>query len=98
MRASCAAPTPGFDTPQFSSPSPASCTACAGGVAERLGDDAVRTGCRLLSFAEAEAASSRAFERREAWDTFEARVTCWWALTASTPPLRAAFIDEGPPV
>jgi 2-polyprenyl-6-methoxyphenol hydroxylase-like FAD-dependent oxidoreductase len=89
----------GFDTPQFSIHRGRLHGVLLEAVRERLGDDAVRTGCRLLSFAERGDRIVARFEQREAGDTFEAEGDVLVGADGIHSTVRAAFYpDEGPPV
>jgi 2-polyprenyl-6-methoxyphenol hydroxylase-like FAD-dependent oxidoreductase len=89
----------GFDTPQFSIHRGRLHGVLLEAVRERLGDDALRTGCRLLSFAERGDRIVARFERREAGDAFEAEGDVLVGADGIHSTVRAAFYpDEGPPV
>ena len=75
----------GFDTPQFSIHRGKLHGVLLEAVRDRLGADAVRTGCRLVSFADRGDRVVARFERREAATRSRPRATCWWARMASTP-------------
>ena len=90
----------GFDTPQFSIHRGKLHGVLLEAVRERLGADAVRTGCRLVVVRRARRprswrGSNSAMRARRS----RPRATCWSARMASTRRVRAAFYpDEGPPV
>jgi 2-polyprenyl-6-methoxyphenol hydroxylase-like FAD-dependent oxidoreductase len=89
----------GFDTPQFSIHRGRLHGVLLEAVRERLGDDALRTGCRLLSFAERGDRIVARFEQREAGDMFEAEGDVLVGADGIHSTVRAAFYpDEGPPV
>ena len=89
----------GFDTPQFSIHRGKLHGVLLEAVRERLGDDAVRTGCRLMSFAERGDRIVARFEQREASDAFEVEGDVLVGADGIHSTVRAAFYpDEGPPV
>jgi 5-methylphenazine-1-carboxylate 1-monooxygenase len=89
----------GFDTPQFSIHRGRLHGVLLAAVRERLGADAVRTGCRLVSFAEAGDRIVARFERHEAGDAFEAAGDVLVGADGIHSTVRAAFYpDEAPPV
>jgi 2-polyprenyl-6-methoxyphenol hydroxylase-like FAD-dependent oxidoreductase len=89
----------GFDTPQFSIHRGRLHGVLLEAVRMRLGADAVRTGCRLVSFAETGSGVVARFERREAADAFEAVGDVLVGADGIHSTVRAAFYpDEGPPV
>ena len=98
--ASCAALDAGLDTPQFSIHRGKLHTVLLEAVRERLGDRMrVRTGCRLVSFAERGDRVVARFEQRDAGDTFEAEGDVLVGADGIHSAVRAAFYpDEGPPV
>jgi 5-methylphenazine-1-carboxylate 1-monooxygenase len=89
----------GFDTPQFSIHRGKLHGVLLDAVRARLGRDAVRTGCRLLSFTgHADRVVAR-FERREASDGFDAEGDVLVGADGIHSTVRASFHpDEGPPV
>ena len=78
----------------------ASCTAVLlDAVRERLGADAVRTGCRLVSFAERGDRVAARFEQRDGGETFDAEGDALVGADGIHSVVRAAFYpDEGAPV
>ncbi|MGA8194073.1 MAG: flavin-dependent oxidoreductase [Acetobacteraceae bacterium] len=89
----------GFDAPQFSIHRGRLHGVLLEAVRARLGDDAVRTGCRLLSFVERGEHVVARFERRDAADTFDADGDVLVGADGIHSTVRAAFHpDEGPPV
>ena len=89
----------GFDAPQFSIHRGRLHGVLLAAVRARLGDDAVRTGCRLLSFVERGEHVVARFERRDAADTFDADGDVLVGADGIHSTVRAAFHpDEGPPV
>src|SRR6202008_2108788 len=61
----------GYDTPQFSIHRGKLHTVLLDAVRERLGADAVRTGCRLVSFVERDSRVVARFEQRDGAEAFE---------------------------
>jgi len=89
----------GFDTPQFSIHRGRLHGVLLAAVRERLGDAAVRTGCRLTAFTERATRVVARFEQRDAADTFEADGDALVGADGIHSTVRAAFYpDEGPPV
>jgi 2-polyprenyl-6-methoxyphenol hydroxylase-like FAD-dependent oxidoreductase len=89
----------GLDTPQFSIHRGRLHTVLLDAVRERLGLDAVRTGCRLVSFIERDDRVVARFERRDAGDAFEVDADALVGADGIHSAVRAAFYpDEGPPV
>ena len=89
----------GFDTPQFSIHRGKLHGVLLDAVRARLGADAVRTGCRLVSFVERSERVVARFERRERAKRLTPRAMRWSVPTASIPRVRSRFYpDEGPPV
>jgi 5-methylphenazine-1-carboxylate 1-monooxygenase len=89
----------GFDTPQFSIHRGRLHGVLLEAVRERLGDGAVHTGCRLLSFAERGERIAARFERREASEPFEVEGDVLVGADGIHSSVRSAFYpDEGPPV
>jgi 2-polyprenyl-6-methoxyphenol hydroxylase-like FAD-dependent oxidoreductase len=89
----------GFDTPQFSIHRGKLHGVLLAAVQERLGADAVRTGCRLISFAECGDRVVARFERRDGSDVFEVECDALVGADGIHSTVRAAFYpDEGPPV
>ena len=68
-------------------------------VRERLGEDAIRTGCRLVSFADRGDRVVARFERRDGGDAFEVEGDVLIGADGIHSAVRAAFYPrEGPPV
>ncbi len=89
----------GFDTPQFSIHRGRLHGVLLAALRERLGDDAVRTGCRLVSFAERGDRVVVRFEQRDAGRAFDAEGDVLVGADGIHSTVRAAFYpDEGPPV
>jgi 2-polyprenyl-6-methoxyphenol hydroxylase-like FAD-dependent oxidoreductase len=89
----------GLDTPQFSIHRGKLHGVLLEAVRDRLGTDAVRTGCRLVSFVERSAGIMARFERREAGDEVEAGGDVLVGADGIHSTVRAMFYpDEGPPV
>ena len=89
----------GFDAPQFSIHRGRLHGVLLEAVRARLGDDAVQTGCRLISFVERGDRVVARFERRDAADTFDADGDVLVGADGIHSTVRAAFYpDEGPPV
>ena len=81
----------GFDTPQFSIHRGKLHGVLLEAVRERLGTDAVRTGCRLVSFAERGDCIVARFEQREAGDAFEVEGDVLVGADGIHSTVRAAF-------
>jgi 2-polyprenyl-6-methoxyphenol hydroxylase-like FAD-dependent oxidoreductase len=89
----------GFDAPQFSIHRGRLHGVLLEAVRTRLGDDAVQTGCRLVSFVERGARVVAQFERRDAADTFDADGDALVGADGIHSTVRAAFHpNEGLPV
>lgn len=89
----------GFDTPQFSILRGRLHGVLLAAVRDRLGDDAVRTGHRLVSFVERGDRVVARFERRDAGDTLDAEGDVLVGADGIHSTVRAAcYPDEGPPV
>ncbi len=89
----------GFDTPQFSIHRGKLHSVLLEAVRNRLGTDAVRAGCRLVSFAERRNAVVARFERRDADDAFEVEGDVLVGADGIHSIVRARFYpQEGPPV
>ena len=89
----------GFDTPQFSIHRGRLHTVLLEAVRARLGEDAVRCGCRLVSFAERGERIAARFEQRDAGDAFATEGDVLVGADGIHSTVRAAFHpDEGPPV
>jgi len=89
----------GLDTPQFSIHRGKLHGVLLEAVRERLGPDAVRTGCRLVSFEERGDRVVARFEQRDAGDAFEVEGDVLVGADGIHSAVRAAFYpDEGPPV
>ena len=89
----------GFDTPQFSIHRGKLHGVLLDAVRERLGAGAVRTGCRLVSFAERGDRIAARFERRAEGDAFDAEGDVLVGADGIHSTVRATFHpDEGPPV
>lgn len=90
----------GFDTPQFSIHRGKLHTVLLDAVRERLGTDAVRTGCRLVSFETNQDRVVARFEQRDAAETIVAvEGDVLVGADGIHSAVRAAFYpDEGPPV
>jgi len=89
----------GFDTPQFSIHRGKLHGVLLDAVRTRLGRDAVRTGCRLVSFAEQADRVVARFERREAGDAFDVDGDVLVGADGMHSAVRASFYpNEGPPV
>ena len=89
----------GLDTPQFSIHRGKLHGVLLAAVRERLGDDAVRTGCRLASFAERGDRVVARFEQRDDGDAFDAEGDVLVGADGIHSTVRAAFYPgEGPPV
>ena len=89
----------GLDTPQFSIHRGKLHTVLLDAVRDRLGDNAVRAGCRLVSFTERGDRIQARFEQREGGETFEVDGDVLVGADGIHSVVRAAFYpDEGPPV
>ena len=89
----------GFDTPQFSIHRGKLHGVLLDAVRARLGENAVRTGCRLVSFTERGDSVVARFEQREAGGTFDAEGDVLIGADGIHSTVRATFYpDEGPPV
>jgi 2-polyprenyl-6-methoxyphenol hydroxylase-like FAD-dependent oxidoreductase len=89
----------GLDTPQFSIHRGKLHGVLLDAVRTRLGNDAVRTGCRLVSFTEHADRVVARFERREAGDAFGAEGDVLVGADGIHSAVRASFHPtEGPPV
>jgi 2-polyprenyl-6-methoxyphenol hydroxylase-like FAD-dependent oxidoreductase len=89
----------GFDAPQFSIHRGKLHGVLLDAVRARLGDDAVRTGCRLVSFVERDDRVVARFEERDAGATFAAEGDVLVGADGIHSTVRTAFYpDEGPPV
>ena len=89
----------GFDTPQFSIHRGKLHGVLLEAVRARLGKDAVRTGCRLVSFVERDDRVVARFEARDAGEMFDAEGDVLVGADGIHSAVRAAFYpDEGPPV
>src|SRR6185312_11362907 len=89
----------GFDAPQFSIHRGKLHGVLLDAVRERLGGDAVRTGCRLVSFEDHGDRVAARFEQREGGDTFVADGDLLVGADGIHSVARAAFYpSEGPPV
>ena len=89
----------GFDTPQFSIHRGKLHGVLLEAVRARLGKDAVRTGCRLVSFVERDDRFVARFEMREVGETFDVEGDVLVGADGIHSTVRAAFYpDEGPPV
>ncbi len=89
----------GFDTPQFSIHRGKLHGVLLEAVRARLGEDAVRTGCRLMSFVERDDRVVARFEQREAGGVFDAEGDVLVGADGIHSTVRSAFYpDEGPPV
>src|SRR5579875_1986503 len=88
----------GYDAPQFSIHRGKLHAVLLEAVRERLGPDAVQTGCRLLGFAQnAEGVRAR-FERRDGGDVFEVAGTALVGADGIHSVVRAQFYpEEGAP-
>jgi len=88
----------GFDAPQFSIHRGKLHTVLLEAVRVRLGADAVRTGCRLVSFVERGDRVAARIERRDVGDVVEADGDALVGADGIHSTVRAAFYpDEGPP-
>jgi 2-polyprenyl-6-methoxyphenol hydroxylase-like FAD-dependent oxidoreductase len=89
----------GYDTPQFSIHRGKLHTVLLDAVRQRLGADAVRTGCRLLSFTEDGDRVVVRFEQRDSGEIFEAEGDVLVGADGIHSTARAAFYpEEGPPI
>jgi 2-polyprenyl-6-methoxyphenol hydroxylase-like FAD-dependent oxidoreductase len=89
----------GFDTPQFSIHRGKLHGVLLQAVRARLGEDAVQTGCRLVSFSEHADRVVARFERRDAGEAFDVEGDVLVGADGIHSTVRAAFYpDEGPPV
>src|SRR3984885_12190585 len=89
----------GLDTPQFSIHRGKLHTVLLDAARERLGHDALRTGCRLLSFAERDDRVAARFDQRDGRETIDAGGGVVVGADGIPPATRAAFSpNEGPPV
>jgi 5-methylphenazine-1-carboxylate 1-monooxygenase len=89
----------GFDTPQFSIHRGKLHGVLLEAVRDRLGNEAVRTGCRLVSFAERDKRVVAQFEQREAGEAFEAEGDVLVGADGIHSTVRATFYpNEGAPV
>ena len=89
----------GYDTPQFSIHRGKLHAVLLDAARERLGDGALRSGCRLLSFDERGGRIVARFEHREMGETFEAEGDVLVGADGIHSTVRAAFYpQEGPPV
>lgn len=89
----------GLDTPQFSIHRGKLLGLLLAAVRERLGPDAVRTGCRLAAFTEDTNAITASFEHRDTGTMIEATGDALIGADGIHSTLRALlYPDEGPPV
>jgi 5-methylphenazine-1-carboxylate 1-monooxygenase len=89
----------GFDTPQFSIHRGKLHGVLLQAVRARLGDDAVQSGCRLVSFSELADRVSARFERRDAGEVFDVEGDVLVGADGIHSTVRGTFHpDEGPPV
>jgi 2-polyprenyl-6-methoxyphenol hydroxylase-like FAD-dependent oxidoreductase len=89
----------GLDTPQFSIHRGKLHTMLLEAVRERLGPDAVRTGCRLLDFTERGDRIEARFERRDGSETFTVDGDLLVGADGIHSVVRAAFYpNEGAPL
>ncbi len=89
----------GLDTPQFSIHRGKLLGVLLAAVRRRLGPDTVRTGCRLVSFAERQDGITATFEQRDTGGTVEATGDALIGADGIHSTLRALFYpDEGPPI
>ena len=97
--ASRAALDAGLDTPQFSIHRGKLHTVLLDAVRERLGDDAIRTGCRLVSFAERGDRVEARFEQRDRGETMTVDGDALVGADGIHSVTRAVFYPtEGAPV
>jgi 2-polyprenyl-6-methoxyphenol hydroxylase-like FAD-dependent oxidoreductase len=89
----------GYDTPQFSIHRGKLHTVLLDAARERLGANALRPGCRLVSFAERGERVVATFERRDGTGTFESEGDALIGADGIHSTVRAAFYpNEGPPI
>jgi 2-polyprenyl-6-methoxyphenol hydroxylase-like FAD-dependent oxidoreductase len=89
----------GLDTPQFSIHRGKLHTLLLDAVRDRLGADAIRTGCRLLSFTEHAGRVEARFEQRDSGETLTAEGDVLVGADGIHSTTRAAFYPaEGAPV
>jgi 2-polyprenyl-6-methoxyphenol hydroxylase-like FAD-dependent oxidoreductase len=89
----------GFDTPQFSIHRGKLHGVLLQAVRARLGENAVRSGCRLVSFSEHADRVAARFERRDAGEAFDAEGDVLVGADGIHSTVRGTFYpDEGPPV
>ena len=89
----------GLDTPQFSIHCGKLHTLLLDAVRDRLGADAIRTGCRLLSFTEHAGRVEARFEQRDSGETLTAEGDVLVGADGIHSTTRAAFYPaEGAPV
>ncbi len=89
----------GLDTPQFSIHRGRLHGVLVDAVRQRLGADAIQTGCRLVSFTERDEGVRACFERRDSDETFTVTGDALIGADGIHSATRAAFYpDEGPPV
>jgi 2-polyprenyl-6-methoxyphenol hydroxylase-like FAD-dependent oxidoreductase len=89
----------GLDTPQFSIHRGKLHTVLLDAVRDRLGEDAIRTGCRLVSFAERGDRVAARFEHRDTGETITAGGDALVGADGIHSTTRAAFYPaEGAPV
>ena len=89
----------GLDMPQFSIHRGKLHTVLLDAVRHRLGDDAIQTGCRLVSFTERGNLVEARFEQRDTSETITAGGDALVGADGIHSTTRAAFFpDEGPPV
>jgi 5-methylphenazine-1-carboxylate 1-monooxygenase len=89
----------GFDTPQFSIHRGKLHTVLLDAVRERLGEDAVRAGCRLVSFADRGDRLVARFEQRDGGGAFDAEGDVLVGADGIHSTVRAAFYPgEGAPL
>src|SRR5271169_5236968 len=89
----------GLDTPQFSIHRGKLLGVLLAAVRQRLGPDAVRTGCRLVAVTEHPDSITATFEQRDTGTTIEATGDALIGADGIHSTLRALFYpDEGPPV
>jgi 2-polyprenyl-6-methoxyphenol hydroxylase-like FAD-dependent oxidoreductase len=89
----------GFDAPQFSIHRGKLHGVLLAAVHERLGADAVRTGCRLVSFTERGDQLVARFEQRDGGDAFETEGDVLIGADGIHSTVRTTFYPrEGPPV
>ena len=89
----------GFDMPQFSIHRGKLHATLLDAARQRLGDDALQPGCRLVSFADRGDSVVARFERRDGGGAFEAEGDALIGADGIHSAVRAAFYPlEGPPV